>query len=124
MFYRKIIYYSSVVLFSSVFMSGCWLLELNSKLAMNLMPGFEHNNEVLINEAQSLYIEKRDSFSASEWVNGPCLGMINDEWVVDVSHSPRLPLDDDLNNQCSEYYDGRAKHFIELSPDGILLNMK
>lgn len=104
--------------------SGCWLLDFNSRLAMDLMPGMDHNNEVLFVEAQSLLLEKKDSYSAAEWVSGPCLGWLNDEWVVDVSHSPRQAIDDDINNQCSQYYDGEAKHFIEISPEGEILNYK
>lgn len=55
--------------------------------------------------------------------SGPCLD--NDEhfsgWVIDVAHSPRQPEDDFSQNQCSAYAQGRASHFLELSPDGVFI---
>jgi len=53
--------------------------------------------------------------------HGPCLsdnveGYVED-WVCDVAHSPRQPVDNLPENQCQEFREGRAKHFVEVDPD-------
>lgn len=55
---------------------------------------------------------------------GPCLGVIAPDWVADVAHDPRQPVDDDPANQCTEYRTGTARHFVELTPDGTLIRAK
>jgi hypothetical protein len=50
--------------------------------------------------------------------NGPCLGLIKPDWVADVAHDPRQPVDDDPANQCPEYRSGEVGHFVELDPEG------
>lgn len=51
--------------------------------------------------------------------NGPCLlnPMSNPEWVCDVAHEPREDIDNQIENQCSAYREGKARHFVEVSPD-------
>ena len=49
---------------------------------------------------------------------GPCLGVIKEDWVADVAHDPREPVDDKPENQCEEYRSGEADHFVELDPQG------
>ncbi|MEM5882986.1 MAG: hypothetical protein QXQ77_01965 [Candidatus Aenigmatarchaeota archaeon] len=48
---------------------------------------------------------------------GPCLSnKIIENWVCDVAHNPREPIDDVEENQCPEY--GKtAFHFIEVDPN-------
>lgn len=49
--------------------------------------------------------------------NGPCLlNPITDmqDWVCDVAHDPRQSIDDNPNNQCSAFMEGRAHHFVEV----------
>jgi hypothetical protein len=55
---------------------------------------------------------------------GPCLsegipGL--SDWVVDIAHDPRLPVDDRPANQCQSFRDGETHHFVELTPDGQLI---
>jgi len=50
--------------------------------------------------------------------NGPCL--LNPipelpDWVCDVAHDPRQDMDNDPNNQCSAFREGRANHFVEVN---------
>jgi hypothetical protein len=52
---------------------------------------------------------------------GPCLGIVAPDWVADVAHDPREDVDDDPANQCAEYRDGTAHHFVELDPNGRLI---
>ena len=55
---------------------------------------------------------------------GPCIAQrlpgLSD-WVVDIAHDPRQPIDDDPANQCARFRDGQAHHFVELDPDGDLI---
>ncbi len=55
---------------------------------------------------------------------GPCLGLIGPDWVADIVHDPRQPVDDDPANQCAEYRSGEATRFVELTPDGTVLRIK
>ncbi len=55
---------------------------------------------------------------------GPCLGAIAPDWVADVAHDPRQPVDDDPANQCAEVRTGTAHHFVELTPDGTLIRKR
>ncbi len=55
--------------------------------------------------------------------NGPCLGKIADDWVLDIAHLPRQPLDDRPENQCADFREGRAHHFVEMSPQGEVIKV-
>jgi hypothetical protein len=46
---------------------------------------------------------------------------IEPDWVCDVAHSPRQPVDDNPNNQCQSYLKGETKHFVEVSPECKLI---
>ena len=51
--------------------------------------------------------------------NGPCL--LNPipelrDWVCDVAHEPRQDVDNLPENQCSSFREGRANHFVEVTP--------
>lgn len=55
---------------------------------------------------------------------GPCIaeqlrGL--PDWVVDIAHDPRQPVDDQAANQCRRFRDGEAHHFVELDPSGNLI---
>ena len=57
---------------------------------------------------------------------GPCLSDDDpdwtiENWVCDVAHSPRQEVDNDPANQCQDYREGRARHFIEVDPDCNLI---
>ncbi|MFC1662920.1 hypothetical protein ACFL04_02000 [Patescibacteria group bacterium] len=78
--------------------------------------------QILLLAAQALYQEANGSNINLAY--GPCLGLIGDDWVVDIAHVPRESYDEDSDNQCPEYQNGTASHFIELDPDGNLLRIK
>ena len=47
--------------------------------------------------------------------SGPCLSNeIQRDWVCDMAHNPRTPIDNLPDNQCSEFVKGNAKHFVEV----------
>jgi hypothetical protein len=55
---------------------------------------------------------------------GPCLSEGipgQSDWVVDIAHDPRQAVDDRPANQCQSYRDGETHHFVELTPDGRLI---
>lgn len=79
---------------------------------------FEIEDEILKN-ALNLYSSKKQA--GIDFTNGPCLGNANNDWVVDIAHNPRQEIDDEPNNQCVDFLKNRAKHFIELDPDGNLI---
>ena len=46
---------------------------------------------------------------------GPCLSNnIAPDWVCDVAHNPRQPIDNDPANQCEAFLAGQAHHFVEV----------
>ena len=54
--------------------------------------------------------------------NGPCIAdPLIENWVADVAHDPRRPVDDEPENQCAGYRAGKAEHFVELDPDGNVI---
>lgn len=53
--------------------------------------------------------------------DGPCLGVVLENWVADVAHDPREEVDDRPENQCEAYRSGEAEHFVELDPEGELI---
>jgi hypothetical protein len=57
---------------------------------------------------------------------GPCIAETLpapdlSDWVADIAHDPRQPVDDQPQNQCQRFRNGEAHHFVELSPTGQLI---
>jgi len=62
--------------------------------------------------------------SGTDFADGPCISESLPgfgDWVADVAHDPRQPVDDESANQCGRYRDGGARHFVELTPQGRLI---
>ena len=78
------------------------------------------DEEVLIEtatqKAKALYEQKKAA--GEKFTDGPCLGVIMEDWVADIAHNPRLPIDNRPENQCPEFRAGEAHHFVELDPEG------
>jgi hypothetical protein len=54
-----------------------------------------------------------------EIANGPCLSEnLTSGWVADLVHNPRIAEDDFPENQCKNFKNGTAKHFVELDLSG------
>jgi hypothetical protein len=73
-------------------------------------------------EAQAIFSQMQAA--SQDMSAGPCIseslpGL--DDWVADVAHDPRQPVDDEPANQCQRYRDGQAHHFVELNTDGTLI---
>ncbi len=73
-----------------------------------------------IEKSKELFKQKKEE--GMDMSQGPCLSNeIISGWVVDVAHSPREAVDNQPENQCSTYREGKASHFIELDPEGNLI---
>lgn len=63
----------------------------------------------------------RDALSKGQNLSaGPCLLdpiLIYKNWVCDVAHEPREPVDDLRENQCNAWHNGTANHFVEVTPE-------
>jgi hypothetical protein len=62
--------------------------------------------------------------AGAELDHGPCIaeqlpGL--PDWVADIAHSPREPVDQVPANQCRRFRTGQAHHFVELDPRGGLI---
>ncbi len=54
--------------------------------------------------------------------HGPCLSDDNPlwkhtDWVCDVAHNPRESVDNLPENQCKTFREGKAHHFVEVTPE-------
>ncbi len=81
-------------------------------------------------EARSHIIGKcitlcQDALAAGKnLAKGPCLsdGMsFEPDWVCDVAHYPRQPIDDQPENQCADFRSGKANHFVEVNENCNLI---
>jgi len=62
--------------------------------------------------------------NASSLESGPCL--LNpipqyEDWVCDVANVPRSAVDNQPQNQCSAFLKGKAKHFVEVTPECLYI---
>lgn len=79
--------------------------------------------DTAINQAKHLYRQQKEQ--GRDFSNGPCLSdALLPNWVMDIAHNPRLPIDDLSQNQCPGFLEGRAQHFVELDPLGNLIRAK
>jgi hypothetical protein len=75
-----------------------------------------------VNEAIAAY--RQAKADGTDLSRGPCIaeqlpGL--SDWVVDIAHDPREPVDDVPANQCQRFRTGQAHHFVELDPSGNLI---
>lgn len=93
--------------------------EEDTSAAQSTPSNFKGNEDAFKN-ALNLYIQKQQE--GLDMTSGPCLGKVADDWVLDIAHKPREKVDDDPQNQCADFREGRAHHFIELDENGKLIN--
>lgn len=97
--------------------------------SQNPPPVSEEEKQKAISLAKSVYeaIKKNPASMAQagvKWEDGFCLAnVLMDDWVADLVHNPRQPVDDDPKNQCSYYREGKAHHFVELDLDGNVVRV-
>lgn len=79
--------------------------------------------ETATNQARHLYQQEQEK--GRDFSNGPCISdALLPNWVADIAHNPRLPIDDLAQNQCPGYLEGRTQHFVELDTEGNLIRAK
>jgi hypothetical protein len=85
-------------------------------------PAEVRQQEYIIREATLAYSVVKDQ--GKDLSTGPCLGMIFQDWVADIVHAPREAIDEKTENQCPDYLQGNATHFIELSLEGGVVRIQ
>jgi hypothetical protein len=71
--------------------------------------------DIAIAQTQTLC---RQKLAAGEDLSmSPCLGVVAPDWVGDVAHNPRSEIDNLPENQCSDFREGKAHHFVEVDPN-------
>ncbi len=79
--------------------------------------------DTAVNQAKYLYSLKKAT--GEDLKEGPCLSdALMPDWVVDIAHNPRQPVDDLPGNQCPSFREGRVKHFVELDLEGNLIKAR
>ena len=79
--------------------------------------------DTAINQARLVFRQRK--IAGEDFSKGPCLtNALMPAWVLDIAHNPRQPIDDLAENMCPAYLEGRAKHFVELDPDGNLIRAR
>lgn len=86
-------------------------------------PGISVEFDRAVNQAQTVYRQKKNL--GQNFEAGPCL--TNDlmtGWVADIVHNPRQSIDNNPQNECQAYLEGRASHFVELDLDGNVVRVQ
>jgi hypothetical protein len=95
----------------SIFLSGC------SLTSMQKTDTPKTEIEIATQKAKDLFKEKQKE--GIGLLDGPCLSNeLMPDWVADIVHDPRQPIDDFPENQCSAISNGTAHHFVELDITG------
>ncbi|HII15708.1 MAG TPA: hypothetical protein HA362_05335 [Nanoarchaeota archaeon] len=115
----KIMLPLAVVLFALLLLSGCVVIEQRMTSPSMPSPVIETVETISVEEACIRACEQ----TKGNIENGPCLlnPIENTEWVCDVAHSPRIDIDNQPENQCSAFREGKARHFVEVSIDCIVI---
>lgn len=81
------------------------------------------SRKAAIRRAMELYRQRQAE--GMDLSNGPCLSEeVIPGWCVDIAHNPRQPIDDEPDNQCASFLEGRVSHFVELDPEGNLIRAR
>jgi hypothetical protein len=79
-------------------------------------------NPLVLMKARLRYMQA--TVGGVNFESGPCLGKIDDDWVVDIAHVPRRKVDDLSQNQCKDRLLKKIRHFVEMSPAGEIIIME
>lgn len=74
---------------------------------------------------KALAIYRQQKAANVSFEDGPCIAeQLIPDWVADIVHNPRQPVDEQPENQCQSYREGKAHHFVELSPEGTIIRVQ
>lgn len=126
--------YLALSLFAIILLSGCISekeFEEKTPFSVDTTDTVESNPVAL---CIALCQEKLEA--GVDLSNGPCLAnemkykpmgsqqeKIKEDWVCDVAHDPREDIDDLPENQCSYFREGKAHHFVEVTPECNLIRI-
>lgn len=101
-------------------LAGCAPKTQETKLNITDTPVIQKiNSDLAFKTALNVYAAKKAE--GIDMTKGPCLGLVANDWVLDIAHNPRQSVDDKPENQCEDYRTGKVHHFIELDEDGKLI---
>ncbi len=112
----------------SLLCSGCATERPKSSLDLNKLNwGLEA--QIALEKAQEVYQQAKNG--GQDLTNGPCLSNAlhgnadypETMWVLDIAHNPREAVDNQPENQCLAFREGKAENFIELDPNGQLIKV-
>jgi len=100
----------------AVLLSGCVQQEQKEDVSM---PEAKTQKELATERCEALC--KEALAKGLDLSNGPCLSTGNPswavaDWVCDIAHNPRAPVDNLKENQCPEW-GVSAKSFVEFTPE-------
>jgi len=112
-----------IIILAVVVLIALYFLFFSDKPIPFLEKEKEYTEQELTEMAKQLFNQKKAE--GVDMTNGPCLtNELIPGWVVDVAHSPRQAIDNQPENQCSAFIEGKAKHFIELDIEGNFIKMQ
>ena len=130
---KRALVFASILL-STVVISGCTLKQTAKEAVNTAQQTADVATGVSAIELKkkadrSLSISKAlQEFKARKFIieddlaRGPCLSEnLLPDWVADIAHNPRQRVDDESANQCQNFRNGTAKHFVELDLEGNLI---
>ncbi len=93
------------------------LLAIGIALILGCAAPANSNPEAPAAENACISACQRAAQSNQDLSAGPCLldPVPGTDWVCDVAHAPREPVDNDPKNQCAAFKEGRASHFVEVN---------
>ena len=117
-----------ITIFISFILAGCQVERSKPSLDLNKLNwGLEA--QIALQKAQEIYQQAKNAGQDS--TNGPCLSNAlhgnadypETMWVLDIAHNPREAVDNQPENQCLAFREGKAENFIELDPNGQLIKV-
>lgn len=122
----KKIFIFFILIFFSIFLSGC---QKQGQEITNVVTGLgaidkkvQADKDLAIALAKDLY--RQALVNDLDLTSGPCLSNnLIPDWVLDIAHNPRQAIDDQPENQCSAFREGKAHHFVELDPAGNVIKI-
>jgi len=82
-------------------------------------PDYVKEQQEAVGCALELYSQKKQE---GMQFSSQCLGTCGN-YVVDIVHVPRTAEDNQVENQCGDYREGKAGKFIELDKDGEIVRI-
>jgi uncharacterized protein YceK len=98
-----------------------WILLLLAVIGVVIISGCTQQASQDVSEQAKTECIALCKASAADLSNGPCLsdnnpGWKTSDWACDVAHSPRQAIDNQPENQCAAFREGKAHHFVEVDP--------